>query len=640
MKKITPYSYLDSEVREALEGLGLSKVIDGEIHFEHPADSSHGDYATNVALILFVQLQKKNGQFKNPRSLAEAIAAKIKSSLARNKNNLIASVSVAGPGFINFTLSDQFLLEEMLGVIKRKGEIVSKNLKDKKIIVEYTDPNPFKEFHIGHLYSNIVGESICRLLESQGAEVQRVCYQGDAGMHVAKSVWGMKKKLTKDDLQIDKLEKLGLKKKVEFLGQAYALGATAFKEDKQAQEEIKDINYLTYLSAQETLQETRDWKPQVDYKQYVSQTKLNYQEIKELYQKGRAWSLEYFETIYERLGTRFDDYYFESLVGEFGVKIVNDFIKKGIFEKSKGAVIFPGEKYGLHSRVFINSLGLPTYEAKELGLAPEKYRRFQYDLSIIVTGNEIDEYFKVLIAALKQTNPKLGKITTHLSHGMVSLPEGKMSSRTGKIITGERLLDEARDRVVKIIKKTRSQFSSTQTKFVAEKVGLAAVKYALLKSNIGGDIAFSFEESLSFQGNSGPYLQYTFVRCKSVLDKVKLDINRPSDTLFDIKRYLDQQLNREERDVLRNLYQYSEVVNKATSEYQPHRLCTYLYQLAQSFNVFYGEHQIAGGTAAGAVSAAGAAGVDNNFRLSLTMAIATTLRSGLKLLGIETVDKM
>ena len=196
------------------------------------------------------------------------------------------------------------------------------------------------------------------------------------------------------------------------------------------------------------------------------------------------------------------------MTGEYGYGMVMDGLKKGVFIKGEGgAIIFPGSKYGFHERVFINALGLPTYETKDFGNAIAKQVDFKYDESLIVTGNEINDYFHVVIKALSLLHPEVGEKTRHLGHGMVRLPEGKMSSRTGKILRGEWLLDEA--------KKYASKLSDSEK--VAEEVGVGAIKYALLKSSIGKDVEFNFEESISFEGNSGPYLQYTFARTQSVL---------------------------------------------------------------------------------------------------------------------------
>ena len=404
-------------LEEVLKEKGIEEIA---VQVDYPADASLGDYATNIALVL----SKKIG--KSPRDIAEDLRKELE---VRSKElGFLEKVEVAGPGFINFTLGEKVLIGNVedpstsLGMTASTSNATSQ-FAGKKVMVEYTDPNPFKEFHIGHLYTNIIGESLARLFEKVGAEVQRVCYQGDVGLHVAKSLWGIPKTLEDREQKIEDLENTALVERVKLLGEAYALGATKFEEDETAKTEIIEINKMVYAKDPEVM---------------------------ELYEKGRAWSLEYFEAIYKRLGTKFDHYYFESQVGQFGLSLVKEFLAKGVFEESNGAVIFPGEKYGLHSRVFINSLGLPTYEAKELGLAPLKYKDFAYDQSIIVTGNEINEYFKVLIKALEQFNPDLAAKTKHLSHGMVKLPEGKMSSRTGKVISGEWLLNEAKKEAKRI----------------------------------------------------------------------------------------------------------------------------------------------------------------------------------------------
>jgi arginyl-tRNA synthetase len=606
-------------ISTALEKLGVEAVE--EIHLEHPADAQHGDWSTNIAMVLFGQ-RKAPSEFTQPRQFAQAIAEQ----LQEQSGGAFAQVNVAGPGFINFTLAHSFFIQEAQKIVQSGKENTSSVLKKKKIIVEFTDPNPFKEFHIGHLYSNTVGEAISRLLSNSGAEVQRVCYQGDVGMHVAKSIWGLRQKMAVEKTSLSDLRALDLPEKIKFLGQAYAIGSTVFEEDEAAKKEMQDINYMCFVSAQDFLQETANWQPQVDYQQYIQDTSLDYAEIKELYQEGRAWSLAYFNTVYARLGMKFDDFYFESLVGEYGIQIVREFLPKGVFEESQGAIIFPGSKYGLHDRVFVNSLGLPTYECKELGLAPEKYRRFAYDQSIIITGNEIDEYFKVLLKALEQVRPELAAKTRHFSHGMVRLPEGKMSSRTGNVLTGEWLIEEAKQKILAIFEQTKSELIGQEREETAEKVALGAIKYALLKHHLGANIAFSFDESLSFQGNSGPYLQYTAARCFSVLRKAKESgvQNQVSATLS------GYQLNTEEIAVFRQLYQFQEVINEAAAEFAPHRLCTYLFDLAQTFNAFYNKHSILSGENS----------VEREVRLLLTQSVLTVLQKGLDLLNIRTVEKM
>ncbi len=542
---------------------------DVEIQVSITENLENGEYYTNVALRLAAILKQK------PLD----IAYKIKGEFEKlGGSDVVQKVEVASPGFINFFLSKDYLLETV-AYINKKSESFgsSETLSKEKIMVEFTDPNPFKEFHIGHLYSNIVGESISRLLESQGAIVWRVCYQGDVGAHVAKAVYGMRK--LSDQIPDDSQD---LSIRAQFMGRAYAVGAADY--EVSAKSEIDTLN--------KTIYERPDKK------------------INDLYDKGKKWSLEYFDSIYERLGTKFKKFYFESTAAEAGTKLVREFLKKNIFELSDGAVIFPGEKYGLHNRVFINSQGLPTYEAKEMGLAPTKYRDFAYDKSIIITGSEINEYFKVILKALSLINPELAQKTTHLSHGMVRLPGGKMSSRTGEVVTGEWLLDEAVGRIHKSYPEMDDE--------VAEKVGTSAVKYALLKNTFGRDVEFSFEESISLEGNSGPYIEYAYVRTKSVLNKYKI-LN-----IKGKKLNTEKPLNAEELAILRHLVHFPEIVLETEERLSPNLVALYLFDLAQKFNLFYQKHKIAGSL----------------FRLKLTEAVGQVLKNGLYLLGIETVEKM
>jgi arginyl-tRNA synthetase len=598
-------------------------MTDKEVSFQltTPENSEHGDYSTNAALVLSKLLGKP------PREIAERIALKIGnlSGKARSrfagKLEILDKVELAGPGFVNFFVSKDALTGNLNTILQQQDSFgKSDRLAGKKVMTEFTDPNPFKEFHIGHLYSNTVGEAISRLIESQGAEIRRVTYQGDIGLHVAKAMYGIMKKsldysssersesrstdenssqLARTIMVLDDLDKKSLSERAKFLGEAYALGATAYEESEEAKQEIIVINKKIFAHDEQ---------------------------IMPMYEKGKQWSLEYFESIYRRLGSRFDRLFMESEVADAGKKLVLGYLEKGVFQESEGAVVFPGKEYGLHTRVFINSLGLPTYEAKELGLAPAKYEYFPFDLSVMITGNEITEYFKVLMKALSFIRPELVEKTVHIGHGMVRLPEGKMSSRTGNVITGEWLLDEAKRRAEEKIQEAgiRKQEIENESD-VAEKVGVAAVKYALLKNGIGGDIAFSFDESVSFEGNAGPYLQYTYVRTQSVLNKRKVQSSKLK-TNWKMENE-EWKLNDEELSLLRHLLHFPEVVEYASLTYAPNALCEYLYQLAQKFNLFYAKHKVVGSE-------------QEQFRLSLVAAVGQTIKNGLTILGIPTVEKM
>ncbi|MDA1337319.1 MAG: arginine--tRNA ligase [bacterium] len=587
---------LEKMVRKALSD-------DAEIVFEHPENMEYGDYSTNVALVLAKQLGK------NPREVAESIV----SNFDIRALDFLEKVEVAGPGFLNFFLTKKYFIREAKEIAGKK-EKYGRGEGKKKVMVEFTDPNPFKEFHIGHLYSNAAGESISRLLELQGAEVKRVNYQGDVGLHVAKAIWGMQQ----SSHQMPE-EKASLSKKAQFLGACYAYGNSVYEP----------VDKILLVGSPK---DSRDsWQKQEESDDTKRINEINTavydksdKEVNRLYEQGKKWSLDYFKQMYERLGTKFDTYYFESDSAKIGKKIVEEGVKKGIFEKSQGAIIFPGEKYGLHSRVFINSKGLPTYEAKELGLAPTKYKDFQYDLSLIITGNEIIDYFKVLLAALKEIDPMLSEKTKHLSHGMVRLPEGKMSSRSGNIVTGEELIDEVKRRVRDIMKSSESEVAKEEQESAAETIAIGAIKYSLLRVSLGKDIIFDFEKSLSLQGESGPYLQYTYVRCKSILRETE-----PL-TKLSLVSFAKLSLVKEEVVLLRLLYRFPEVARDSAKNFTPHMVAGFVFDVAQAYNNFYAKHRVLKADTK----------EQKDFRLLLTSATAQIIQNSLHLLGIKTLEQM
>ncbi|MCX6720810.1 MAG: arginine--tRNA ligase [Candidatus Staskawiczbacteria bacterium] len=540
-----------------------------------PDDKMHGDYSTNVALVLSKKLGKESlPAGRQAREVADSIKQKI------GENKLFSKIEIAGPGFINFFISDKVFVDNLKNIDKSYGK--GGELKNKKVIIDYTDPNPFKDFHIGHLMSNAIGESLSRIFEVQGAKVKRVCYQGDVGMHVAKAIWG----------KINGAKNLGW-------GAAYAYGAQMFEDDENVKKEIMDLNKKIYAR--------------------------NDKDINKLYDQGKKESLKYFDRIYKQLGTKFDELIFESQTGPIGKKIVEKGLEDGIFEKGDNdAVIFKGEKYarlpdgqGLHTRVFINSEGLPTYEAKDLGLAEVKYNKYKYDQSVVITGNEVNDYFKVMLCAMGQVAPKLAEKTKHIGHGMLRLPEGKMSSRTGKVITGESLIRKVEELVKEKIKDR--ELSETEKKEIIENVAIGAIKYSILKQSIGHDIIFDFDRSISFEGDSGPYLQYAYTRAQSVLRKAKAEKIKPS------FKNIPNEITELEKIICR----FQEIVLKAGQAYEPHFISLYLTELAAIFNTYYAENKIVDKT-----------DKYSPYKLALTKAFTIVMKNGMWLLGIKTLEKM
>lgn len=572
-------SILNKEIEKAVK-----KVAKKKVDFDILRDEKFGDYSSNVAMRLGGNLPAGR---QDPRENAEAIKTAL--LLSKDFNKYFAKAEIAGPGFINFWVKEEVFVGNIGTVLKEKDKYGSnKNLAKKKIIVEFTDPNPFKEFHIGHLMSNSIGEFVARVLEAGGAQVKRACYQGDVGLHVAKTV---------ADPLYDKTVKW---KNVVDLGKSYAKSSSRYETDPAYQDFVKNINKEIYLGKKK--------------------------EVTALYKKGREWSLKYFEGIYDQLGMKpkkggkhFDFYFFESETGKHGKTVVEKFLKKGIFKKSEGAIIFPEEKSGLHTRVFINSEGLPTYEAKELGLAEIKYKKYKYDTSVVVTGNEINEYFKVLLKAMELIFPKLAKNTKHLSHGMLRLPTGKMSSRTGDVITATDLLENIQK--VILLKIADRSFGDKEKEKISKQVALAAVKYSILKQSAGSDIIFDFDKSISFEGDSGPYIQYTHVRTQSVLRNAREAKIKEMPGFGKIK---DIKIS----EVERLIQKFPEVVEMAAEKYAPNYICSYLVELCHSFNAYYAENKIVSNDETG------------RYRIALTKAVGVVLKNGLNLLGIPAPEKM
>lgn len=546
----------------AVEAAGMPAA---SVVLDHPGDSKNGDYATSIALALAKAAGEK------PLSVAERIVKE----LEKAPHPAIENISIAGVGFINFYLTDSFFAENVKTILSTKEQWGrSDDLAGQKILVEYTQPNPFKPFHIGHLMSNTIGESLSRLVEFSGAELFRANYQGDIGPHVAKCLWA----LQKEGLDPNSIEDLGT---------AYVAGSAAYEEDAAAKSEIDDINRRLYAGDAE---------------------------LAPLYDAGKKASLDHFEALYQLLGTKFDHYFFESETAKVGEKIVRDVLSRGVFEESNGAIVFRGEQHGLHTRVFITSAGTPTYEAKEIGLVQAKRELFPFDLNITTVAVEQDGYFKVIEAVVAQLWPELANKYIHVSHGMLQLTGGKMSSRKGNVITGESLIEDMR---AKARDKMEGRDLGDEHESVVNVVAVSAIKYGVLKQATGKNIIFDPEKSLSFEGDSGPYLQYSYTRAHSVLSKAReegvvsaVDASAPATIVEKL------------------LYRFPEMVRRSREERQPHHILHYLTELAGVFNSWYAQEKILDGSP------------NASHKLAITEATATTIKNGLWLLGIEAPERM
>ncbi len=546
---------------EALKKEGISGM---EIPLEHTADFGHGDYASSVALVYAKQLNV------SPRELAKRIY------LSLPELESVSQTDIAGPGFINFTLSPKYLhafLEEGRRHGSQWGSGVV--LEGEEILLEYTSPNLFKPLHIGNLVGNVIGESISRLFEFAGADVRRINYPSDIGLTVAKGVWGLQK--TRGD-----------PKDIRDLGEAYRVGSSAYEDDSLAKDDIDAINKKLYEGSDEELNKIRE--------------------------AGKKTSKKHLDELCRMLGTKFDAEIFESEAGPIGKKLVEEHLGD-VFEKSDGAVVFLGEKYRLHTRVFLNSMGLPTYEAKDLGNFALKHKAYpDFKRSYVVTGVEQQEYFKVIIQAIKKVFPEEApKELGHIATGFLSLTTGKMSSRKGNVLTGEELLDDLQAEA----KVRAAESRSEDVDALAEDIAVAALKFQILKGGASKNIVFDRERALSLEGDSGPYLQYTHARTHAILEKAKeagvhakLDEHAPASELA------------------RLIFRFYETVRRSQEELEPHHVANYLIQVAAAFNSWYAQEHILDGTDTVA------------HKVALTDITRLTLKNGLWLLGIPAPEKV
>lgn len=548
------------------QAISKSGIDDTNIALAHPANPEHGDFSTSIAL----KHAKSRGV--NPMELAHQIADQI------DQNGLVEKVEVLKPGFINLTLKTDILLDEL------KNEAIDSKSSNKTIIIEYGQPNTHKLPHIGHLFSYVFGESLSRILEKNGNKLIRTNYQGDIGPHVAKCLWHV----THNKSEYEDVKDRDLKDKINYLQVAYQLGSQAYESDVTIKEEIDRINKRLYQGDD--------------------------RELNELWKETRKWCINYYQEFEKNIGISYDRSYFESETWKKGKDIVTQNVGK-IFEESQGAIIFPGEKYGLHTRVFISSQGNPTYEGKDVGLIFLKRTEYKFDESIVTTAVEQNGYWSVVKKAEELLIPELTGKQKHLGFGMINLTTGKMSSRTGKIVSAFQL--------VQLTKEAVSSTFSLDDSALIDSIALSAIKYSFLKSDPFKNMNFDLEKSIAREGDSGPYLLYTYVRTQSILRQadIKSDIS-----LNDV---VGEQVNDEEKGILRLLYQFPEVIETAAKQYAPSLIATYLFSLAQSYNLFYQKHQVLK-----------AEGAQKDLRLSLTLAVGKTLKSGLHLLGIETVEKM
>lgn len=536
-----------------------------EVQVDRTKDLSHGDYATSVALILSKQLGKS----------ALEIATQLAAYLDKTKESFVATVAVAGPGFINFTISRAHQVDAIREAANVETYGHTNVYAGKSILVEHSSPNLFKPFHIGHLMNNTIGESITRLAQYSGAQVNTMSFPSDISLGVAKAIFILLEKYGADFVPTD----------VSVLGDAYVEGTKRYDEDESVQARIKEIADNLYAGKDSD-------------------------ELK-LFQACKTFNIKYFEDIVAVLGSHFDAYIYESEAGIDGTRIVKEYTPN-VFTESEGAIVYiPKEGSKLHTAVFINSQGNPTYEAKDIGLLDLKFKKYNPDLSIFITDVQQVSHFQVVLDAAAKINTQWSQKSLHRYHGRMSFKGQKMSSRLGSVP----LVSDILDTVIAEVKEKNADIIDR----AAQQIAIAAIKFAILRAQAGKNIDFDPEVSLSFVGDSGPYLQYTAVRAGTLLQKGREAGITPDATT--------PVLGTETIETL--VARFPEIMTEAQREWAPHTIVGYLLDLAQSFNSWYGQGKIIDEDTAATA-----------YRLAVVQATKQTLTNGLHILGIEVPERM
>jgi len=542
-----------------------------EKNLEIPPQPSFGDMS--FPCFELAKMQKRNPQH---------IAVEIAQRLVVPKDSVVKSI-VATAGYVNFFFAWEKvagkLLKEVLTEKSNYGRLKNK----KKVMVEFSAPNTNKPMHIGHARNNVLGDSLSRILDFAGNSVVRANYPGDIGLHVAKSMvgymkWGQGKEPDK--------------KPDHFVGQFYVRFVNEVKNNPQLEDEAREL--------------LRKWED-------------GDKATLALWKKMKEWCLKGFNETYKKLDVNFDVWLYESDLEKSGKEIVKKMLDKGIaFKSPEGAVVADLEKYGLPSCIILRSDGTSLYGTKDLQLAIEKFEKYKIDKSIYVVASDQKTYLQQIFKILELLGYEKAKECYHLTYGLVMLPEGKMSSREGRVVLLDDLVAELEKLAGDVVSKANPDIDEKNKKNISEQVALAALKYALLKVSPEKNIIFDKSEVVQFEGDTGPYIQYAHTRCCGILEKAgkwKPDFNQ-------------ENISEQEKNLVKNIIRFPLVVEEAARDLRPHYVCNYVYDLATAFSTFYHACSVL------------QAEKEKEFRLTLVKATEIILSSALELLGIVPLEKM
>jgi arginyl-tRNA synthetase len=562
-------------------------VIDFFKALEQPPEKSLGDYA--LPCFRFAKALKKN---------PNTVALELKSELDAANNPWIDRVDLKG-AFLNIFTNQKEVAKTLIPLLVNGDglKFLSKNTSNNKtkVMIEFSQPNTHKEFHVGHGRNVCLGDSLCRIFSFNGFDIIPVNYIGDEGTHIAKCLWAT------DRYTGEKLDEK-IENKAEWLGQRYVEANNLLKAASDTDKVIYNSEVSAILKAIE------------------SKTGKYY----ELWKTTRQYCLDDFDRIYKWLDVHFDHFFYESEVSEASQEIVEEYIKKGLFVEDNGAIGFDMSDKKLGFFMARKSDGTTLYGTKDLALAKVKFNQFHIDRSIYVVASEQNFHFKQVFYALEKMGFEKASKCYHLSYGMVVRPEGKMSSRSGNSFTFLQLINLVVLEINSYLEKYKDEWDKARLEDTAHKLAVGAIKYGMLQADPNKEIVFDPKEWVSFEGNSGPYLMYSYARTQSILNKaIELGISLSLE-------HLDLLTHESERELMRHLYDFNQTVIYACENYKPSTIANHLFFTCKAYNRFYNEVSVLKSENENLRGA----------RLALLNAFGNTLKQGLYLLGITPPEKM
>jgi arginyl-tRNA synthetase len=585
-------------VREAVKVLYSQEIETDAVQVQRTRKEFTGDFS--VVVFPFTRFSKKK-----PEDLANDIGVFMKSRL----ENMSAYNVVKG--FLNITFSTEFWIDR-LNEIQKVSNPVFSNIDTQKVMIEFSSPNTNKPLHLGHIRNNLIGESLSRILNAAGNKVLKVNLVNDRGIHICKSMQAY--------LEFDpngSPEACGIKGD-KYVGDLYV---------KFEQEYRKQIEELVQKGMDEDVARN-DAPIMKSAKAMLKRWEAGDKETLDLWNKMNQWVYSGFDQTYAKLDIRFDQIYYESNTYKLGKDIVLKGLEKGVFYKREdGSVWVDLTKDGLDEKILLRADGTSLYMTQDIGTAVERFENHQLDKMIYVVGNEQIYHFQVLKLILKKLGYNWADKIYHMSYGMVELPDGKMKSREGKVVDADDLIDsmvETSSQMAKELGKLEDLPLDIQ-KQTHEMIALGALKYFILKVDPKKNMVFNPEESIDFNGNTGPFIQYTHARIRSVVQKAqKMNIKVPKQVSD------DNVMIEKELDLIRSIDYFEFVVKEASRELDPGMIANYAYDLAKDFNNFYHDYSILKAKD----------GITLQFRLFLADQVSKTLKHAMGLLGINVPERM